>query len=91
MTNRSRRYFVKEAAGAAAACVIGQTRAEEVKGSFSFILVGDLHFDKLEHHDFNWLAEHHPGDLSQIKNYSDLTTKTMPGLFAALKAHIITL
>src|SRR5581483_4852709 len=56
----------------------------EDKSAFSFVLLGDLHFDKLEHHDFGWLERNKPGDLSQIKNYSKLTAEVMPQLFARL-------
>ncbi len=55
---------------------------------FSFILLGDLHYDKLEHHDLAWLDRKHPNDLSQIKNYSRLTAEFMPQLFAPLRTAI---
>lgn len=52
---------------------------------FSFVLLGDLHFDKMEHHDFTWLDKTHPNDLSQIKNYSRITAEVMPKLFATVR------
>ncbi len=48
--------------------------------SFSFILLGDMHYDKLEYHDMEWLNTK-PGDLHQVtatyvpntkNNWSDL-------------------
>jgi UDP-2,3-diacylglucosamine pyrophosphatase LpxH len=56
--------------------------------SFSFVLLGDLHYDKLEHHDFNWLEQNHPGDLNQIKNYSRITSDITPVLLDAVQKSI---
>lgn len=55
---------------------------------FSFVLLGDLHFDRLEHHDFPWLEKNYPKDLSQIRNYSKLTAEMMPRLFARVREEI---
>jgi len=65
--------------------------AVEVGKPFSFILLGDLHYDSLVHHDLKWLQEHHAGDLSQIQNYSRLTEEVMPGMLAAVKQQIAAL
>lgn len=56
--------------------------------SFSFVLLGDLHYDKLEHHDFKWLESHHPGDLNQIKNYSRITAEHTPALFDSVRQSV---
>ncbi|HEY1052592.1 MAG TPA: metallophosphoesterase, partial [Prosthecobacter sp.] len=53
--------------------------------AFSFILLGDLHYDKLAHHDMKWLQEHKAGDLSQINNYTRITADVTPRLFATVK------
>lgn len=58
---------------------------------FSFILLGDLHYDSLSHHDLKWLEAHHRGDLSQIQNYSRLTAEVMPGMFTVLRQRIAAL
>lgn len=55
---------------------------------YSFLVVGDLHYDRLDHHDFAWLDKNHPNDLSQIQNYSKLTSTTMPHVFDRLKREI---
>ena len=55
-------------------------------GKFSFVLLGDLHFDRLKDHDLEWLAKDKPGDLRQIQNYSRLTTAVMPELFREISA-----
>jgi hypothetical protein len=45
---------------------------------WSFPLLGDLHFDRLEHHDHEWLAREHPSDVSQVQNYSRITRDRTP-------------
>ena len=49
------------------------------------MLLRDLHYDKLAHHDFAWLEKKHPNDLNQIKNYARLTAEIMPRLLATLR------
>lgn len=85
----SRRRFL-QVCSAATLLHLGSQAAEGAK-PFSFILLGDLHYDSLAHHDMKWLQEHHAGDLSQIQNYSRLTTEVMPGMFAAVKQQIAAL
>ncbi|RYG67491.1 metallophosphoesterase [bacterium] len=52
---------------------------------FSFVLLGDLHFDRMGHHDMEWLMREKPNDLRQIENYSRITTEMHPRLFAEVK------
>ena len=52
-------------APAAAAAPATGAAVTGAKG-FSFVLLGDIHFDKLEHHDMEWLAKEHEGDIRQI-------------------------
>lgn len=82
-----RRDFLRASAGAAAlALATRSVRGAKPAGSaFSFVLLGDLHYDKLEHHDFAWLDRTHPGDLSQIRNYSRVTQETTPRLFQTVR------
>ena len=84
-----RRTFVRLAATAAASTFVptlGLAAASSPsEARFSFVLLGDLHFDKLEHHDLAWLDRTHPNDLSQIKNYSRITAEVMPKLFASVR------
>lgn len=58
------------------------------RSSWSFALLGDTHFDKLEHHDLAWLAQEHPGDVEQVKRYSAHAASLLPELFAVLKNKI---
>jgi 3',5'-cyclic AMP phosphodiesterase CpdA len=90
----SRREFLRTSASAAGlALAPALVRAATVPAvsspaSFSFVLLGDLHYDKLEHHDLAWLDKTHPNDLSQIKNYTRLTRDVMPQLFATVRATV---
>ena len=75
-----------------AACdVRGQGAVETRRGQgakFSFVLLGDLHFDRWEHHDFAWVEKNYAKDLGQIKNYSRLTAEVMPRLLATVRETI---
>ncbi|GEP41902.1 metallophosphoesterase family protein [Brevifollis gellanilyticus] len=84
--NRTRRRFLRQALQASTALALPPVlKAADKKDAFSFVLLGDLHFDKLEHHDMKWLQEHKAGDLSQINNYTRITKDITPRLFATVK------
>ncbi|WP_395740058.1 metallophosphoesterase family protein [Prosthecobacter sp.] len=89
----SRRHFLHTCTATAAAATLPNlaSHAADAPKPFSFILLGDLHYDSLSHHDMKWLDAHHGGDLSQIQNYSRLTAEVMPGMFAAIKQRIASL
>ncbi|MEG9435427.1 metallophosphoesterase [Edaphobacter sp. HDX4] len=53
--------------------------------SFSFVFLGDLHFDKLMHHDMNYLKEKYPNDIRQIDNYSRITRENLADLMRVSK------
>src|SRR4051794_15367912 len=80
----TRRHFLQTTTLAAGAAAL-PLRAAEAKGDFSFILLGDLHFDRLAHHDMGWLDKNKKGDLSQIQNYSRITADIMPRLFETVR------
>ena len=61
-----------------------QSVAEQSSDGFAFALLGDLHFDKLEHHDMDWLQSHKPSDVSQVQNYSANTELRTPKLMASV-------
>lgn len=63
---------------------------EKEQDAFTFALLGDLHFDRLEHHDFGWLAASGKPDHPQILRYSELTKEVMPMLFSAVKQQVAT-
>ena len=86
----TRRHFLSLAATAAGAAVVpsllGAGGAGGAGGGrFSFVLLGDLHFDRMEHHDLAWLERTHPNDLSQIRNYTRITREVMPQLLARVR------
>lgn len=62
--------------------------AASEEGGWAFPLLGDLHFDRPEHHDQGWLAKTHPGDVEQVRNYVRLTRETLPPLFAAVRERV---
>jgi hypothetical protein len=56
------------------------------EGGFSFVILGDMHFDKFEHHDVQYMLENYPNDIRQVINYAHLTWQTMPELMRVTKA-----
>jgi len=64
--------------------------ATATQGAFTFALLGDLHFDRLDHHDFQWLAASGKPDHPQILRYSELTKEVMPKLFSAVQQQVAT-
>jgi hypothetical protein len=82
----SRRRFLQTSALAVAGLGLQpQYAPAATQHSFSFVLLGDLHYDKLEHHDMAWLEKNKAGDLSQIRNYSRITADITPKLFEAVR------
>jgi hypothetical protein len=79
-----RRFLQTSAAAAAGLALAPQSAPAAERDTFSFVLLGDLHFDRLEHHDMAWLEKNKGGDLSQIKNYSRITADITPKLFATV-------
>lgn len=78
-----RRFLVRAAATLSGVAVLGNRAvALDEVADWSFPLLGDLHFDRLEHHDHQWLAKEHPGDVAQVQNYSRITRELTPLLLA---------
>lgn len=83
-----RRRFLRNALRVTAALALpslARAAAPASTKAFSFILLGDLHYAKLAHHDMKWLREHKAGYLSQINNYTRITADITPRLFATVK------
>jgi hypothetical protein len=53
--------------------------------NFSFLLLGDLHFDRPEHHDLAWVRRDKPNDVRQIEGYCRNTREVTPQLLATLR------
>jgi hypothetical protein len=91
-TQISRRQFVRVAtfggiglAGAMAGArfSFGQsTQSSSEKPLYAFPLLGDIHYDRMEHHDMQWVQAKMAGDLSQIHGYVKATEQYTPRLFA---------
>ena len=55
------------------------------KNDFNFVFLGDLHFDKLMHHDMDYLKQRYPNDIVQIENYSRITRENLASLMRVSK------
>lgn len=85
----SRRRFLASGLTAAALLARGSFALDlsEITNWVSPVL-GDLHFDRLEHHDLAWLAKDHPGDVRQVENYSRVTREFLPQVLGTIKRQI---
>lgn len=79
---QTRRSFLGRAAGAVAAGAGGCWAVAAGGGDDEWALpvLGDLHIDRPEHHDPEWLKTNHPGDVRQVENYSRVTRDWTPKL-----------
>lgn len=89
----SRRRFLTTSAAAAGLMLAARgTRAADQSGEkFSFVLLGDLHFDHLDHHDMDWVRKDKPNDIRQIENYSRITREVTPVLFKTVRETVMEL
>ncbi len=84
----SRKKFIVSLGALAAALPLGASAFDFFPSrcaSFNFMLLGDIHFDKLEHHDMDYVKLKYPNDISQIENYSRITRENLPLLMKATK------
>ncbi len=63
-------------------------RGNEAGPEYSFVYLGDLHFDKESHHDFDWVRANMPADIRQIEDYVRITENHTPGLFKQIESAI---
>ncbi|MHC4631431.1 MAG: metallophosphoesterase family protein [Planctomycetota bacterium] len=56
--------------------------------TYSFVYLGDIHFDKRSHHDFEWVQANKPNDIRQIEDYVRITEKHTPGLLRRIQTSI---
>ncbi len=75
-----------EGPGSSLATTADAQTADDANWNFS--LLGDLHFDRLEHHDFDWVKREQPNDLRQIENYSHIAEHNLPALMHKVKQTI---
>jgi hypothetical protein len=89
----TRRDFLKTTTAAAASLALARhslhaAPAASRASKFSFVLLGDLHYDKMEHHDMAWVQKDKPNDIRQIEGYTRNSRETTPLLFARVKQTI---
>ncbi len=63
-------------------------QGDAAPSTYSFVYLGDLHFDKMSHHDLDWVKANMPADLRQIEDYSRITQENTPGLFQRVQTVI---
>ena len=87
----SRRDLLAAAGGLlAAGPALAKPAPARDKNAFAFVTLGDLHFDRLAHHNMPWLEQEHPGDVHQVQNYSQLTGSILPRLFPEVREQVRT-
>ncbi len=91
--NISRRKFVSSMGMLAAALPLGASAFDFIPSpgnDFHFSLLGDLHFDKLEHHDLEYVRKRYSGgDVNQVENYSRITRDNLPHLLKRVKEQAV--
>jgi hypothetical protein len=55
---------------------------------YSFVYLGDMHFDLMTHHDFAWVKADKPNDVRQIEGYVKNTKEYTPGLLRRIQTSI---
>jgi len=63
-------------------------KGNEPGPAYSFAYLGDMHFDKRSHHDFEWVKANKPNDIGQIDNYVMITEQYTPSLLRRIQNSI---
>ena len=89
----SRREFLGRVATAASAGLLPRAAAATAtpRAAFSFVLLGDVHYDQFEHHDMAWMRKDMPGVVSSIPGFVRATNELLPGLFRTVRQTIVEL
>lgn len=86
----NRRKFVLSLSALSAALPLGASAFDFVPSpgkDFSFLLLGDIHFDKVSYHDIDYVRnEFSEGDVNQVKNYARISSENFPRLIQMAKA-----
>jgi len=56
----------------------------------SFIVLGDIHYDRIDDHDMQWVRANKPNDISQIENYTTITRSNWGDFMTHLRQMIKT-
>ena len=84
-----RRDFLTAAAGAMLSIgIYTYAIAAEPNGGFDFLVLGDIHHDQLEHHDFEQLERDNPKIIPQIQYYCHFTRENTPKLYDKLRSQV---
>ncbi len=65
-----------------------QAQGSRPDSAYSFVYLGDLHFDKMAHHDLEWVKAKMPDDLRQIEDYVRITQENTPSLLRRVQAAV---
>ncbi len=65
-----------------------RTQSSEPGRTYSFVYLGDMHFDRKSHHDLDWVRANKPNDIRQIEDYVRITKEHTPGLLKRIQASI---
>jgi hypothetical protein len=65
-----------------------EARGGESGSTYSFLYLGDLHFDKMSHHNLEWVKANMPADMRQIEDYVRITQENTPGLFRRVQTAV---
>jgi len=65
-----------------------EAQGAESSPEYSFVYLGDLHFDRMSHHDLEWVRAEKPNDIRQIEGYVRSTEKYIPGLLKRVNSSI---
>lgn len=68
--------------------VSANAKGDEPGKVYSFVYLGDIHYDKRSHHDFEWVKADKPNDIRQIENYVMITEKYTPSLLRRIQNSI---
>jgi len=67
---------------------VTKVQGKESDRSYSFVYLGDIHFDRRHHHDFDWVHAHKPNDIRQIEGYVKNTEEFTPALLKRVQSSI---
>jgi uncharacterized repeat protein (TIGR02543 family) len=84
MNMKTKSKVLKSVVAAAVFVVLAGFGSRTYSQDMSFILVGDVHFDKLTLHDMAWLQANQPNDVSQVNNYSQITQNNFSAFISEL-------
>jgi hypothetical protein len=89
-TSLTRRKFLATSSAAATVAMAPRAlRAASAKvDAYSFILLGDIHYDKPEHHDMAWVKKELPNIFGSIAGFCQKTAEILPPLFTTLREKI---